>query len=578
MKLSYILQSLLIVEIFLILSSGYSNSIDYQDEWILKGLEIPFAFFMITYAIYIHNENRIAWIVIFALICRSAILIIPNIKYNWFMGVAIDQHSHYRFTQDIFSEGFIPAGRTYSEYPIMHLLFVVFSSVTKLTILNTFKYLPIFWWLIYPLLIYSIMKNLGLRENPSLKYALFISSIPVTPLISYSVCGILLGALLVIMVISQFTRILIRESGKDWIILLIYISALALAHLSSSIILTTVMLIIYLLKPRISSLKTLRILSFSSLSLIVIINLGWFLLKAVDLSNKLLPQYMIGAEATASESIPSRFFGLDLVNAIRVILVSNGGDMILLLFSLIGIVVAIKKKNLFGSRLRFLIFYNIVLWSIMLVQFITGLGGKMYLRFIMLSLIVSPIFSGISIYYFSGKKTNRSKASVLFLSLIMILATIELYTCQPFVPSASVVSKDLPSDEPITYVNEVNSAYQRYMIEHAERYIQVGLIACDTVTRNQIIGLTNYNFSLHHLAWYYPLSAVLGQNSIEKEYDYFLIHFPGKSGAFQEKAEMRTRSLVLGALNNSNILYTNGESHILAKTFTYSAYLVANST
>jgi len=145
----------------------------------------------------------------------------------------------------------------------------------------------------------------------------------------------------------------------------------------------------------------------------------------------------------------------------------------------------------------------------------------------------------------------------------MVLATIQLYGYQPLMPSASSISKDLPMDEPIGYRVWVNSAYQRNMITHTEKYVpQDTLIACDAVTRNQIIGLTNHNFSSNHIAWYYPLDKTVP----ERNYNYFLIHRPGKSGAFNEKAEIRTGFLITESLYKStyNILYNNGESYMLS--------------
>lgn len=43
--------------------------------------------------------------------------------------------------------------------------------------------------------------------------------------------------------------------------------------------------------------------------------------------------------------------------------------------------------------------------------------------------------------------------------------------------------------------------------------------------------------------------------------------FLGKRGGFNEKAEIRTRNVILQALNNSSIVYTNGESYVLTKPF-----------
>ena len=91
-------------------------------------------------------------------------------------------------------------------------------------------------------------------------------------------------------------------------------------------------------------------------------------------------------------------------------------------------------------------------------------------------------------------KRLRSAVVVSLLVLTMVLAPIEFYRCQPIISPANVISRNLPTDEPIVYLVQVNSIYQREMIGFAEDYVR-GSIACDGVTRNQIIGLTKNDFS-----------------------------------------------------------------------------------
>jgi len=154
----------------------------------------------------------------------------------------------------------------------------------------------------------------------------------------------------------------------------------------------------------------------------------------------------------------------------------------------------------------------------------------------------------------------------LILCLVVILATIELYGFQPLLPIASSVRSNLPSDEYIIYVDKVNSAYQRYMIGYAEKHISKGMIASDPITRNQILGLTDYNFSQSHLYFsYYPFDARVHQ----ERFDYFLIHFPGKSGWPRVKPEVGTRDFIFEVTCNSSMIYSNGESFILTTPFMY---------
>lgn len=234
-----------------------------------------------------------------------------------------------------------------------------------------------------------------------------------------------------------------------------------------------------------------------------------------------------------------------------------------MLLTLIGILVVSRKLCLRSESLVFLSFYILSLWLFLIIGSALGFGVQWYDRLIRLSSTVFPIFSSISLFYIN-KRISNTKLIIFVISMLMVLATIQLYGYQPLMPPASSISKDLPMDEPIGYRVWVNSAYQRNMIKHAETYIPQGtLIACDAVTRNQIIGLTNYNFSRSHIAWYYPLD----KTAPERNYDYFLIHLPGKSGAFQESAEVRTRTLIIESLYKStktyNILYNNGESYML---------------
>jgi hypothetical protein len=91
------------------------------------------------------------------------------------------------------------------------------------------------------------------------------------------------------------------------------------------------------------------------------------------------------------------------------------------------------------------------------------------------------------------------------------------------------------------------------------RYHVTGKIASDRITENQIAGLTEFNFSTAHLIHYYPLDS----DQPREQYDYFLIHLPGASGGFEERAEMRTADNITGSIYDSGIVYTDGESFVL---------------
>jgi hypothetical protein len=269
-----------------------------------------------------------------------------------------------------------------------------------------------------------------------------------------------------------------------------------------------------------------------------------------------------GLFAPKTGVIPGRFYELTYVNifeSLKALIVYNGADIILLLLTITGVILIARNRKWSGT-LKFLSLFNILLLLLMAFGILSSIGAFYWVRIVRFASISYAVFFGILIVHID-KRRMRSAMTAFLLVITLVLASIELYPCQPLIGSANVISKNLPGDEPIVYVVSVNSIYQREMIGFAEDYIR-GQIACDAVTKNQIIGLTKINFSRTTLIWFYPFS-ILNESIPKKEYDYFLIHLPGKSGAFQEQAEIRTRSLLLDAINNSTIVYTNGESYVL---------------
>ena len=57
----------LIIVIIILLCNVVIVSKDYQDSWILEGLEISFALFMATYSLTFFSEKKVSWMVSLAI-------------------------------------------------------------------------------------------------------------------------------------------------------------------------------------------------------------------------------------------------------------------------------------------------------------------------------------------------------------------------------------------------------------------------------------------------------------------------------------------------------------------------------
>jgi hypothetical protein len=261
----------------------------------------------------------------------------------------------------------------------------------------------------------------------------------------------------------------------------------------------------------------------------------------------------------AGERIPTRFFELARINifeAIKTISVFNGADGLMLLLTFGGLTVLWTMRKRLNRTLQFLFLFGLITLLFIPVGVVLQIG---LFRVVRLASPLFPIF--IALFLVHVVKEKKFMLVLLF-SFILFFATIELYKCQPLLPRANILSDDLPFDQPIYYLNNVNSIYQRQMIDFVYSFV-VGRIASDVVTANQITGLTDFNYSSSYLTFYYPLDDA----QTKRTYDYFLIHLPGISGPIEEKAEFRTTELISESIYTSSIIYTNGESYVLVPPF-----------
>jgi hypothetical protein len=272
--------------------------------------------------------------------------------------------------------------------------------------------------------------------------------------------------------------------------------------------------------------------------------------------------------------VPSRFLGLNFMDQLRTVLSYYGLNLLILCLSFLSFLVLIKKSR--DLRLRkgftFLLLYILALLTLVVLQVVSGFSGLEWERLLALINTMIPLFIALLLSYLENLQSHAQSwlkkavklVAPLIIMTVMIVAIIGIYGYQPIVPSVKVDVNGVSEIVPVAEINNVNSAYQRYMILHAEKYISEGEIASDRVTLNQLIGL-NHSFVLIHAIWYYPYSASIQENMTQKNYDYFLIHLPGKSGVFGESVETRSTSLILSGLTNSSIIYSNGESFICGK-------------
>jgi hypothetical protein len=564
MNSSRVLKIALLIAIVILVSNAVAISRDYQDSWILEGLEIPFLLCVVTYVLAFFSEERVPLMVALAVVARCVFLAIPNLKYVWFQGTAIDQQTQYALADYVYKQGFIatqgPFGvLVYGSTPLIQLSLAMFSIVLNVQVVDSMKYLPVLLSPIYPLGTYVIVKNLKFSNSQSImKYALFISSIPIS-IENYIVTGSQFGVLLAFFALTGLSMLVRRNDRRYLLVFVLSVFGLAVAHSPSSFLLTIFLLTALAiqripLSQMMSSLRVPVILAVTSICT------TWLMFPARYTFETIVRLGFLRVQGEGAESVPPRFLELARVNmlgAFNTLLATDGAEIFLLLLASTGLIILLRTwKHLEKTSRSFLVVGATVFLFI-------PLGGLLSIgvfRIVFFASTLFPIFASILFVEYEGKRAMRLRKVVLpsIVLLILLSAALGLYGCQPLIPSASILLKDLPVDQPLGYVTSVNSIYQRQMIEFAQNNV-AGQIACDSVTGDQITGLTDLNFSANHLTYYYPLD----KKQPAKDYSYFLIHVPGIAGPFSNSAETRTRDMILTVINNSSNIYTNGESYIL---------------
>jgi hypothetical protein len=559
----------LVGALIVLIGTAYSMNRDYQDSWILEGLEIQFVLFVVTFVFAFYFEKSVSWRVALAVFARFVFILIPAVKYVWFQGPYIDETIQQALANYVLANGHVTISPAFSPFysssPLTHVFFSIFSLVVNVPIVDSMKYLPVLWSVLFPLLIFIIVKNMDFPAKSTLiTYALFISAFPISNL-QYIVTGSLLGNVFIQLILTILVLINVKTNRYFWPILVFSAIALAATHSFSSTIFS-VFLVVLLFLNRFSRFGISSFLSTSRVLTLVFISLAWLVFQANASLQRIVQVLFVDLPNGATpvgEQIPSSFFQvlrISPLSAVRGFVVFFGADAFFLLLTFAGLILMWlmwKKLNLVSKFLA-------VSYSIIIILMVAGVflkaGGPRLLEFAQL---LFPIFSSVFVFSVLRKKTHIRKlivGTVFF--LIILLATVEFYGYQPLVPPANVLHKDLPPSVQSGYTGLVNSIYQRQMISFAEKFVS-GRIATVYPITTQIVGLTNENF----------FSKIIDYNSMDKslpqqQYDYFLINIPGPAGDYAGRTNpsLNDPIPIINYVLNQTIIYTNGESYVLANS------------
>lgn len=336
-----------------LISTVMMNQRGYQDAWILQDILIPIGVYIFVFVLTVISTKSAK---LLSLICSSFIITmnaVPNLKYTLFYGT-YDSAAHYGFVSDLLRLSHVPESGFYASYygshPGMHLFIASLSLVLGISAIAGVKLFTSSIFGIIPLMTYFVTKGVegNLRRN-----IIIASALPVVS--GYILLGATFGDIL------YFAFICVLIGGIFWshkgsshsLILLILGCALLFSHaITMVVLLLTLGVLVFLSSLR--PIQHARDYMSNVARIFMILLVSWLSLETVNST------YIFEGIATAVQEmlfgvpmsgVPIEFGGLAPFARFRLLLVSDGGDAVILLLGLLGLAILLKRRTQYRQML-----------------------------------------------------------------------------------------------------------------------------------------------------------------------------------------------------------------------------------
>ena len=561
------------------LFSVWINQRGYQDPGILDGILIPTAIFVLVsvFVMVFAEDNRLTAIV--AAIFLVSLNLIPGLKYQLFYG-CYDSVAHYGYVQSLVSLGHVPQtgfyAPAYSDTPGMHILIGSFSLVSGISVNDVLRFVIPAMYGIFPLVVFFITRDI--LDQTAQRFIIIVSSFPLVGILGYALSGTTIGLLLFVLFLAFLFRRMSSSKRGFTIALLVLSFALTISHGVTSLFLSLILgaaafVLVFLRSVGASFPSRSQVHGYvTTFSFLITLVMTWWSYKAtLYLTSIAVVLQRVFASESSGQLIPNRFFEIPLWAKLRILLVAYSEFLVMMFVSLIGILLLVKmvRRGQLGQRAKDFYLHLTLLASIILgailIQFVIGLGGIGYDRFLCYAVVLSPFLVGLVFWRLnkclavaSRKWAANTVIAIIYLALLLV-CLIQAFSYEPLIPKASVLSQTLPEDVPLVDFRAANTIYKVKLISFAEAYSSPdSRIASDTVTRFQMYGFAKASFSSRNM-YFSPLE------SPGLDWTLLLLQTSDKAGPFNEKAEYHTQEYLDEFRTAGNVVYDNGLSIIVVR-------------
>lgn len=547
----------------------------YQDSWVLDGVLIPTVLVVISFAILMVKEMASSRKAIWAAVFITVLRWIPGLKYAYAYGSSIDQAVHIASIDHLIGTGFPPPGTAYTAVPGLHTVLSGMALLSESSPEQAAKYgFPLLLGL-FPLIVYWFCRQF--RMNDKLRGQIVLAAAFVFDPYYLLLQGTPFGSLLFFLLVAWF---LLREFGTAKarlpysIGLAAMIISLLFGHAISSLTVAIVIMSTFVLLPIILTLFRAPASPGTLfgggqfLALLLLMLAAWWLFPAHELFTAAIEQLdaAVHGSASAKLPVPSRLFELPVADMFRTLYLSHGSTIALLTMSTAGVMTIWKRKAQISSEFRTSLIIMVAIEAALALtvagQMLAGFGELEYFRLIGYAVVFSPFFAGFALWQL--REESRT-GWILVVTAFLLLSLPQIFPFQPAVPKAGKAAAALDGGEPVLYLHTVVSSFEANMLRFAYLHApKEGRIDSDRLSRDTSLRLLGWNsFSTAVFDGYDGAKEALDGGN----WEILLLHQPGASGPFSERAEYRSSAEISRIVSEPeySLVYSNGMSFILSR-------------
>ncbi len=570
---NYVLIAFFILSAWSLIATARLNRF-YQDSWILEDIEIYILGLILLYIFSTSRQTDLKKVSILTCWLSFLLFALPALKYTYPYLSTSDVSVHISLSKSLHSSGRLITNEGYGSTPGFHMLLAVLSILTGIEVENTAKILPGLLGSFVPLAFYMLCKRSCLSTGVS-KWIILLSGLCL-PLLytlngtSFTIPVFIFLTVFVILSVSEENDTRIRYI----LLALLFMTQIIFWHPSTCLVMSVFFLSAgimgYILRnPRIQSFLTWGVLS-------LVCTLSYWMHTA----NYVWEKFLLNLQRFLTEDptpnlIPVRFFQISLADKAIITWMYHARDALFLITAIFGFVMFYRVRRIYRKNLSIESYAVFFLASIALLGgiFIFDFGAQGYKRFLLYCVALAPVLAGYFIWRGIAliKMFIPIKEWILFSLVIFLIFSISFFQIYPYQNLVPVFTSSLDDHaSPITWIHQVNSAYQYQMFEYLNKNMGNGkyLLSDYVGVRQEGLFFGSDQTDRRVNTWFVikPQPALIA------------LHRPGRGGAYSEQVEYRSTGQIdrWRSYPDMSTIYDNGESFILF--FPVNAQVISLST